>query len=141
MNKNSENLLDGNLKNMYQLTKEWIDEVEFYIIELKFFNSLISEHISSTTTDDLEHKEIYRNIDELLFKLSNDLISQFKTHKKEIIVLVDTKNLTENSKECIEHIHLLEKMTKLKQGIKKLKKALFRYLKNHPFEFDFDTIY
>ena len=140
MNKNAESLLEGNLKTMYYQTNQWIEDVKFYEQELDFFNNLISDKISTTTTDNLEHKEIFRNIDALIFRVSEDLISQIKTHRKEVSELIDTNQLLGHHSANKNHLHLLEKMTTVKQSIKKLKKALFRYVENHPFEFDFDTV-
>ncbi|GGG37148.1 hypothetical protein [Bizionia arctica] len=140
MNKNEKNLVEGNLINMYRISKEWIDELEFYELELNFFNNLISERIASNTHKDLSHKDIYRNIDDLLFKLSNNLISEIKTHRKELVQLIDSNNFSQNSEESKIHLHLLEKMFRVKDGIKKLKKALFIYIKDNPFDFEFDTI-
>lgn len=140
MNINAQNLLKNNLKTMHSQTKQWIEEVEFYKEELEFFNSLISNRIDTVTKENLDHREIYRNIDVLLYKLSEHLIRQIKIHKKELSLLIDTGNISENHEESKDHLRLLEKMERIKSGIKKLKKALFRYLKDHPFDFDFDTI-
>ena len=140
MNENAENLLKRNLKTMYYQTNQWIEDVEFYQQELDFFNNLISNKIGTTTTDNLEHKEIFRNIDALLFRVSEDLISQIKLHRKEVSELIDTNQLLGHHSTNKNHLNLLEKMTIVKHGIKKLKKALFKYVENHPFEFDFDTV-
>lgn len=141
MNDNAFNLLKNNLETMYSQTKQWIEDIEFYEEELNFFNSLISDRINTATTDDLEHKEIFRNIDNLLYKLSEDIITQIKAHRKELAGLVENSNIEENYEESKVHLHLLEKMAKIQHGIKKLKKALFNYLKDHPYEFDFNTIF
>jgi hypothetical protein len=141
MNKNAKTLLEGNLRTMFQQTGQWMEDLSTYEEELHLFNSLISNKINTTTTDDLEHREIYRNIDSLLYKLSEDLLEELKAHKKVLSQLIENSDLTENHKENKTHLHLLEKMRSIKHGVKKLKKALFAYLKDHPFEFDFDTLF
>lgn len=141
MNKNAKDLLKSNLLNMYNHTQNWIEDVEFYEEELTFFNTLISERIDSITTDNLDHKIIFRHIDDLLYKLSKDIIIQIKEHRKELSLLLEANNITENQAEVKIHLHLLEKMATVKHGIKKLKKALFAYIEDHPFNFDFDTIF
>lgn len=141
MNDNAYKLLKGNLETMYSQTKEWIEDIEFYEEELDFFNSLISDRINSTTAKDLNHKDIYRNIDTLLYKLSEDLITQIKAHRKELAGLINANNIEENHEENKKHFHLLEKMAIVKHGIKKLKKALFKYLKDNPFDYDFETLF
>lgn len=140
MNENAINLLRGNLKAMYFQTKQWIEDIEFYEEELTFFNSLISDRIATTTTEDLEHKTIFRNIDTLFYKLSEDLINQIKNHRKELSQLIEADKLLGHHAENIDHFYLLERMSIIKHAIKKLKKALFRYLQDHPFEFDFDAV-
>ncbi|HLV39834.1 hypothetical protein [Xanthomarina sp.] len=140
MNDNAIKLMEDNLKAMYDHTDKWIEDVVFYQEELVFFNSLISDRINNTTTEDLNHKEVYRNIEALLYKLSEDVIKQIKLHKKELATLIDTHNLTDNHEESKLHFQLLEKMDRIKHGIKKLKKALFSFMKDHPFEFDLDSL-
>ncbi|WP_158851088.1 hypothetical protein [Algibacter sp. L1A34] len=140
MNENVQKLQKDKLKAMYFQTEEWIEDVEFYEEELEFFNSLISNRINTTTIEDLNHKEIYRNKDNLLWKLSDDVLSEIKVHRTELARLIDTKNITENIEENKTHLHLLEKTDKIKNGIKQLKKALFKYVKDHPFKFQFDTV-
>jgi hypothetical protein len=140
MNYNAEKLLRHNLETMHKQCGQWVEDLEFYDEELKFFNSLISDRIDTRTTDDLEHKEIFRNIDALLYRLSEDLIQEIKNHRNKIDVLIADDDLYNHFSENKEHFQLLEKMGSIKHGIKKLKKALFRYIEDHPFEFDFDTI-
>lgn len=139
MNENVDNLLEGNLEKMYFQTKEWIGDIEFYDIEFDFLNSLISEKIDSTTTDDLDHKNLFRKMDLLLFKLSDEVMVQIKEHRKILSILLDTMDVSNNNECDREHLRLLNKMTQIKIGINKLKKALFKYIKNHPFKFDFDS--
>ena len=141
MNINAENLLRGNLKTKYSQTKQWIEDIEFYEEELSVFNSLISYKIGSTTTGDLEHKEIFRNMDDLFLRLSQDIINQIKAHQKKISQLIDTDDFSENYKQSMVHSQLLEKMSIIKHGIKNLKKALFSYIEDHSFDFDFDTTF
>ena len=139
MNENVQNLLEGKLETMYFQTKEWIEDMEFYEIEFNFLNGLISDRIDSTTTDDLDHKNLFRKMDLLLFKLSDEVMLQLKAHLKTLSQLLDTMDLSNNDECAKEHSRLLYKMMQIKIGIKKLKKALFHYLKNHPFKFDLDN--
>ena len=58
MTENAQIRLKNNLNTMDSQTKEWIENVEFYKEELASVNSLISDCIDTTTTDDLNHKMI-----------------------------------------------------------------------------------
>ncbi|MEO5787508.1 hypothetical protein [Gelidibacter sp.] len=138
MNEDVDNLLKEKLETMYFQTKEWIEDMEFYEIEFNFLNTLISDRIDTTTTEDLDHKNLFRKMDLLLFKLSDEVIFQLKEHLKTLSHLLDPIDLSNNDECAKEHSRLLDKMTQIKIGVKKLKKALFKYLKNHPFKFDLD---
>lgn len=133
-------LLEASLDQLHFQTKEWIDEVKFYSEELNFLNGLIVEKIDTRTTKDIDHKEIYRNIDTLLFKLSDDLLKNLYAHEKLLAKIISAKNPHDNKTYRIDHIALSKKMKALEMGIKHLKKALFTYLKNNPFEFSIDTL-
>ena len=138
MNDNAYSLLKSNLETMYSQTEQWIEDIEFYEEELSVLKSLISYRINATESIDLKHRLIFKNIEDLLYKLSEDIISQIRNHRQELKRLIDLNNIEENHEESKKHIVLLEKMDNLKHGIKKLKKALFRYVKDHPLDFDFD---
>ncbi len=140
MNDNANELLVGNLKTMYFQTKEWIDEIEFYEVELNFLNSLISDRIDSTTTYDLDHKSFFRKMDAVLFKLSDEVIIDIKNHRKDLCERLEKLDLNTNGRCSREHMRIFERITKVKHGIRKLKSALFRYIKRYPFEFDIDRL-
>lgn len=139
MNERVHNLLEGKLEAMYFQTKDWIEDIEFYEIEFNFLNGLISDRIDSKTIKDLDHKNLFRKMDSLLFKLSDEVMLQLKAHLKKISHLLEVMNLSDNKEFDSEHARLLDKITQIRRGIKKLKKALFKYLKNHPFKFDLDS--
>ena len=133
-------LLEASLSDLHFQSKEWIEEIEFYSEELNFLNSLIVEKINTTTTIDLDHKEIYRNIDSLLFKLSENFLGTLHAHEKLLSKIIASNSPHDNKTYRMDHITLSKKMKTLKKGIKELKKALFTYLKNHPFEFSIDSL-
>jgi len=141
MNDSAYRLLKGNLETMYSQTKQWIEAIQFYEEQLSFFKSLISYRIDATEAIDLKHRTIFKNIDDLLYRLSEDITSQIRNHNHELNRLIEANNIEENHEESKKHIDLLEKMDTLKHGIENLKKALFRYIKDHPFDFDFDTAF
>lgn len=129
-NKNVDSLYLINLKNMYSLSEEWIEEVVFYEEELNFLNALILDKINSATRESIEHKEVYQNIKIMLFKMSKELLVHLKNHKDKLSKLIETKDFSKENECSPNHLKTLEKMGTVKRGIKQLKKALFGYLKN-----------
>ena len=121
-------------------TDKWIEDVEFYEEELDFFNNLISNRINNTTITDLNHKEIYRNIDSLLYELSEDILIQIKRHRRRLAQLISGQYIKADLEENKRHNSLFEKMNTIDHGIKIFKKTLFKYLKDYPFKFEFDTV-
>ena len=138
MNHKSEDLLIGNLKTMYYQTMQWMDNIGLYEGKLKLFDSLISERINTTTTQDLDHKELYRNMNITLFDLSDDLLAQIKIHRNALALLIEEKNVSKNHEYNLIHLELVEKMALIKQDVNSLKKALFKYIRSHPFDLNFD---
>src|SRR5690606_37481829 len=114
MNDNANDLLEGNIKTMYFQTKEWIEEIEFYEEELNFLNGLISDRIDNTTTDELDHKSVFRKMDAVLYKLSDEVIVEIKNHRKELSELLEKLDLTNNGRCSRDHTHIFEKVTKVK---------------------------
>lgn len=133
-------LLEASQEELHHQTKEWIDDVEFYSEELNFLNGLIIKKIDTRTTIDLDHKEIYRNIDALLFKLSDDLLAKLYSHEKLLAKIILTESPQDNRTYRLDHIAFSKKMKTLALGIKEFKKALFTYLKNNSFEFSMDYL-
>ena len=107
---------------------------------MNFLNGLIIKKIDTRTTIDLDHKEIYRNIDALLFKLSDDLLAKLYSHEKLLAKIILTGSLQDNRTYRLDHITFSKKMKTLALGIKEFKKALFTYLKNNSFEFSMDYL-
>lgn len=131
-------LLHATLDELHFKCQEWIDLVEFYIIELGFLNDLISDKIDTTTPEDLDHKEVYGNIDALLYKLSEELLTSLFLHKNVLNRLILNKEPHKLLSYRKDHIKLYHKIKALKSGVKDLKKSLFKYLKDNPFSFDFE---
>jgi hypothetical protein len=140
INENEQKHLKKHLEVLCFQTDKWIEDVEFYEEELDFFNNLISNRINNTTITDLNHKEIYRNIDSLLYELSEDILIQIKRHRRRLAQLISGQYIKADLEENKRHNSLFEKMNTIDHGIKIFKKTLFKYLKDYPFKFEFDTV-
>lgn len=133
-------LLEASLADLHSQTKEWIEDVEFYTIELNFLRGFVLEKIDNANKAKLSHKVVYGNVDILLSKLSKDLIKDLKTHEKLLDGVIKDKNSTENREYRTYHITLHKKMKVLKKGLKELKSNLFNYLKGHLTDFSIDPL-
>lgn len=140
MNHKSDDLLISNLKTLHFQTEQWMANIGLYEDKLKLFDSLISERINSTTTEDLDHKELYRNMNITLFDLSVDLLTQIKIHREGLALLIEKKDVSKVHTYKQIHFELVEKMALLKRDVNTLKVTLFKYIRNHPFDLNFDDM-
>jgi len=127
-NPNSEYLHDASLETMHAQSREWLNEVDFWIEEMAFFYSLIhmrEPHIFLPTVGiaDLE-RELITLTSEHLLKLKMGV----ESHERALARMVKNISLDEEHEYRETHQRLLEEMNRLQEGIRKFKKSVFAFV-------------
>ena len=127
-NPNSEYLLHARLETLHAQSREWLNEIDFWIEEMAFFYNLIhmrEPHIFFPTAGlaDLERK---------LITLTSDHLSKLKieieNHERVLARMVKNISLDEEHEYRERHRNLLTAITELEVGIREFKKTVFSFV-------------
>ncbi len=124
-------ILEPSLENLHRQTREWIEDIRFYFDELTFLDDLVKSKIGSTTYGSQEHKDLYRNVDDMLEKLSKELLLELKAHDAYLSNLLDLKIYVNDEEYRARHKTMSKKLVALEQGLRDLKKSIFAYVKGN----------
>ncbi|MCG2459335.1 hypothetical protein K8352_01080 [Flavobacteriaceae bacterium F89] len=131
METKTKQILEPSLVSLHIETKNWIEDIHFYFDELTFLNDLIRKKIGSTTYRDQEHKDLYRNVDDMLKKLYGELLSELNAHEAYLSDLMDLKQNVNDEDYRSRHEAIERKLYALEQGLRNLKKSLFKYVREN----------
>ncbi|GAA4282219.1 hypothetical protein [Gaetbulibacter aestuarii] len=136
MNTNSKVLLETNLKNRYNQTYQWIKAIKQFEQELVHLRKIIENRIHTKCDSDCDHKTIYRNIDTVLYQVSEDLIFDLVKHAKTINTVIYAQVFLNVEDLNLRHIHLFEKMELLHNSIENLRVSIMKFIEDRPYEFE-----
>ena len=136
MNTNSKRLLETNLKNRYDQTYQWIKVIKRFEQELVRLRKIMESRIHSNCDSDCNHKAIYRNIDMVLYQLSEDLIFDLGKHAKTMNTVIYTHDLMKLEEVNFRHVLLFEKMELLHKSIQQLRGSIMKFIEDRPYEFE-----
>ncbi len=127
-NPKSEYLQDASLETLHAQSREWLNEIDFWIEEMAFFYNLIhmrEPHIFFPTAGlaDLERE---------LITLTSDHLSKLKieveNHERVLARMVKNISLEEEREYRERHLNLLMKMNDLEVGIREFKRTVFSFV-------------
>ena len=136
MNTNSKTLLETNLKNRYNQTNQWIKDMKQNESDLVYLRKLIEDRIHNKCTDDCAHKTIYRNIDTVIYQLSESLITDLNHHAKAINKLIYARDVSKTIEINNQHVYLFEKILLINRSIAQLRMSIMKFIEDRPFEFE-----
>lgn len=122
-------LLGASLNVLHFESKEWLDTVNFWKDEVKFFDNLLKKKTAKNESEQ-EYGKTLENLDKIhanLFKyLENDIIA----HEKLLSILEKGEKGLSDSVYREKHSHLLARMESFKTEFNQFKKVVFDYVKN-----------
>ena len=121
-------MLDASLETMHAQSREWLNEIDFWIEEMAFFYNLIhlrEPHIFFPTAGlaDLERELITLTSDHL-----HKLKMEIESHERALARMVRNISLDEEHEYRVRHRSLFEAMNRLQEGIRKFKKTVFAFV-------------
>lgn len=129
METKTKQILEPSLGTLHGETRKWIEEIQFYMDELTFINDLVKSKIGSTTYESQERKDLYRNVDDMLEKLSKELVLGLKSHDAYLSKLLDLKQDVHDDEYRARHKTMAKKLESLKLGLRELKKSIFAFVR------------
>ena len=131
MEKTTKQILEPSLETLHRETRRWIEDVHFYIDELTFLNDLVKGKIGSSTFESQDHKDLYRNVEDMLEKLSKELLLGLKAHDVYLSNLLDLKKNVDDEEYRARHKKIAMKLIQIEKGVRDLKKSIFAYVKKN----------
>lgn len=127
-NPKTEYLQDASLETLHAKSREWLNEIDFWIEEMAFFYNLIhmrEPHIFFPTARlaDLERELITLTSDHLT-KLRIDV----ENHERVLARMVKNISLDEEREYRERHRNLLTEMNSLEVGIREFKRNVFSFV-------------
>ena len=127
-NPNSEYLHHASLETLHAQSREWLNEIDFWVEEMAFFYNLIHRrepHIFFPTSDlaDLE-RQLITLTSEHLNKLKIDI----ESHERGLATMIKSFSLEEEREYRERHRNLLTDMNELEEGIRTFKKTVFSFV-------------
>ena len=120
--------MDTSLSSIHFETQEWLREVDFYKNELNYQFNLITEMIGSSTIDDQQHKDIFRNINSMLDKLTNESATQLIRHEQNLLNAMREIKTVKTEIFFHQHKVFANKVKSIKGGVLVLREAIHNYI-------------
>jgi len=121
----------NNLNKLYAISKKWISELEFILIEHHFIKELILSHFVDICQENLtsEANAQYKELEDLTKKI-NLLKFEIHSHEKKISVLFENDSL--NNEILIRESHklLVLKFEQINERNKLIKSLVFEMIKD-----------
>jgi hypothetical protein len=125
MNVKTAYLLQGSLETLHFETKEWIDEVKFWIDELAILSDLVDHKIA--------HNNVEDQMTSMLDLLSNGILHRLFGHETFLSSLFRSNEKLNENEYREKHKEIALNMIRLKNDIKALKKRVFQFLEQKEF--------
>ena len=120
--------IDTSLSTMHFETQEWLREIVFHREELNYQFDLITQMISSSSIDDQQHKDIFRNINALLGTLNMETTLALKLHEKSLLDAMRIIKTVKKDSFYEPHKVLSNKIKSLKEGLINLRASIYQYI-------------
>ena len=120
--------IDTSLSSLHFETQEWLREIRFFKDELNYQFDLTTQMIGSSSISDQQHKDIFRNINSLLDKLTNESTAELQQHELNLVNAMREIKTVIKEPFFKKHKVLANKVKKLKEGVIDLKDAIHNYI-------------
>lgn len=121
--------LQVSLDDLHRESKEWINEIEFWDVELTFLEKLLKSDSPLLERDDqLEEKEHFEKlINYYKTGLLTDIKEKIKLHESDLKNLLD-ENIEQNEEKYrTAHLGLSHKISTFEEEFRELKKEFYQY--------------
>lgn len=122
---------DANWNELYLLSEKWKSDLEFYLYELNFLETLIESHFSELLLT--ENLDELRELQIELYELKNQseyLLSYTKNNLECIVDVINNVYIHETSSLRIENEQLEENIVRFVNGEREIKKFIFNMIKS-----------
>jgi hypothetical protein len=122
-------LLGAGLNVLHFESREWIDTLDFWKDEVRFFDDLLKKKVSKDVSK-LEFAEMLKNLDKIHKDMFDDFEDDIMAHERMLSRLVKGKKGLSDEQYRDKHHHLLGRMETFKSNFHQFKKIVFEYIKN-----------
>lgn len=133
MNIKAKYLLKASLETHHFETKEWIEEVRFWLDELSIFGDFVDHKIAHNNLEDQLNKDLQLNLNSMLDNLSKNTLQNLLGHERYLSSLFSLGKRTEESIYREKHKEFAQQMIHLTNDIRMLKKRVFKFLERKEF--------
>ena len=122
-------LLGASLNILHQESKEWMDAIEFWKDETKFFDSLL--HKKKPEDEDKElHAQLIVSLKNVSLDLLEELEDDVKEHEKLLARLMKESKGISDWEYRESHRKLKKRFDKINEDFNSFKKLIFPYVKS-----------
>ena len=129
MNPKSRLLLGAGLDILHFESREWIDTLEFWQDEVKFFNSLLNRQ-DPLDKEKRTYGEMLKKLDEIHKDLFEDIKEDVYEHEKYLAKLEDGKKGVSDSQYREKHGQLKDRLETFSTDFKAFKQIVFEHIKS-----------
>jgi hypothetical protein len=122
-------LLGASLEILHQESKEWLDTVEFWKDETKFFEDLLHKKQPSDS-DKALHAQLILSLKNVSLDLLIELEDDIKDHEKQLARLMEEGKGISDWAYRESHNQLKKRIEKVNQDFTAFKKLIFTYVKS-----------
>lgn len=127
-NPKTQYLLGAGLDVLHFESKEWLDTIDFWKDEIKFFNNLLKKK-ETAAKNNVEYESMLKNLDKVHADLCDDLRESIVEHEQLLSEIeLAKKGLSDNDYRK-KHQQLLSRMNTFAQDFKTFKRIVFDYAK------------
>lgn len=121
-------LLGAGLNILHFESREWIDTLEFWKDEVKFFENLLNKKKYKDESKQ-EYARMLKNLDKIHKDLFNDFEADLMAHERILSRLEQGEKGLSDGEYREKHRHLLGRMETFKIDFQQFKKIVFDYVK------------
>ena len=127
-NPKTEFLLGAGLDLLHFESREWLDTIDFWKDEIRFFNDLLKQKEASEKNNS-EYESMLKNLDKVHADVFNDLRESVVKHEQLLSnIELSKKGLSDNDYRD-KHTQLLSRINTFTKDFKTFKKVVFDYSK------------
>ena len=127
-NPKAQYLLGAGLDVLHFESREWLDTLDFYTDEVRFFENLLNKKEASKNNNP-EYEKMLKDLDKIHKDLFDDLKESIIKHEQLLSrIELAEKGLSDNDYRE-KHQHIYNKMNTFSNDFKTLKKIVFDYSK------------
>lgn len=122
-------LLGAGLDILHFESREWVETINFWKDEIKFFDNLLKKKVA-TDESKKEFVEMLSNLDKIHQDLFNDFEEDIMAHEKMLSRLQQGEKGLSDGEYREKHRRLLGRMETFKSNFRQFKKVVFNLAKN-----------